>query len=314
MNEATQKVALDQHERLTGLEGQTMQKRKLGKSNLEVSALGFGCMSISANYGPAADKNQGIKVIRAAREKGVTFFDTAEVYGPYTNEELVGEALAPFRDKVVIATKFGFDNEKGGTLNSQPKHIRKVVEESLKRLRTDRIDLYYQHRVDPKVPIEDVADVIRDLIKGGKVLRFGLSEASAKTIRRAHAVQPVTAVQTEYSLMQRDPEDNGVLATCEELGIGFVPWGPVGQGYLTRKIDARTKFDPKMDMRSGFPRFSPEHIAANMPIVDLIGWFAKKKHATPAQIFTGLVARAKVIHCPASPHTQHRSPKRELRS
>src|SRR6267143_76736 len=284
MNEATQKVALDQHERLTGLEGQTMQKRKLGKSNLEVSALGFGCMSISANYGPAADKNQGIKVIRAAREKAVTFFDTAEVYGPYPNEELVGEALAPFRDKVVIATKFGFDNEKGGALNSQPKHIRKVVEESLKRLRTDRIDLYYQHRVDPSVPIEDVAGAIKALIEAGKVLHFGLSEASAKTIRRAHAVQPVTAVQTEYSLMQRDPVKNGVLATCEELGIGFVPWGPVGQGYLTGKIDARTKFDPKMDMRSGFPRFSPENIAANMPIVDLLRRFAEKKNATPAQI------------------------------
>ena len=259
-----------------------MKKRKLG--TLEVSEMGFGCMSISANYGPAADRNQGIEVIRAAHEKGVTFFDTAEVYGPYTNEELVGEALAPIRDQVAIATKFGFDNENDGTLNSQPKHIRKVVEESLKRLRTDRIDLYYQHRVDPKVPIEDVAGAIKDLIKAGKVLRFGLSEASAKTIRRAHAVQPVTAIQTEYSLMQRDPEKNGVLATCEELGIGFVPWGPVGQGYLTRKIDARTKFDPKMDMRSGFPRFSAENIAANMPIVDLIGRFAEKKHSTPAQI------------------------------
>src|SRR5213594_2064358 len=268
MNEATQKVALDQHERLTGLEGQTMQKRKLGKSNLEVSALGFGCMSISANYGPAADRNQGIEVIRAAREKGVTFFDTAEVYGPYTNEELVGEALAPIRDKVAIATKFGFDNENGGTLNSQPKHIRKVVEESLKRLRTDRIDLYYQHRVDPKVPIEDVAGAVKDLIKAGKVLHFGLSEASAKTIRRAHAVQPVTAVQTEYSLMERDPEKNGVLAICEELGIGFVPWGPVGQGYLTGKVDPRTKLDPKTDLRSGFDRFSPKNLAANMPIVD----------------------------------------------
>src|SRR5438445_4519972 len=232
--------------------------------------MGFGCMSISANYGPAADKHQGIEVIRAAHEKGVTFFDTAEVYGPYTNEELVGEALAPFRDKVVIASKFGFENENGGTLNSQPKHIRKVVEESLKRLRTDRIDLYYQHRVDPKVPIEDVAGAIKDLIKTGKVLHFGLSEASAKTIRRAHAVQPVTAIQTEYSLMQRDPEKNGVLTTCEELGSGLVPWGPVGQGDLTRKIDAGTKFDSKMDMRSGFPRFSPENIAANMPIVDLI--------------------------------------------
>jgi aryl-alcohol dehydrogenase-like predicted oxidoreductase len=259
-----------------------MKKRKLGK--LEVSEMGFGCMSISANYGPAADRNQGIEVIRAAHDKGVTFFDTAEVYGPYTNEELVGEALAPIRDKVAIATKFGFDNENGGTLNSQPKHIRKVVEESLKRLRTDHIDLYYQHRVDPQVPIEDVAGVIRELVKAGKVLHFGLSEASAKTIRRAHGVQRVTAVQTEYSLMQRDPEKNGVLATCEELGIGFVPWGPVGQGYLTGKIDARTKFDPKMDMRSGFPRFSPENIAANMPIVEFLRRFAEKKKATPAQI------------------------------
>src|SRR5580700_5029596 len=259
-----------------------MKTRKLG--TLEVSEMGFGCMSISANYGPAADKNQGIEVIREAREKGVTFFDTAEVYGPYTNEELVGEALAPFRGKVVIASKFGFDNENGGTLNSQPKHIRRVVEESLKRLRTDRIDLYYQHRVDPEVPIEDVAGAIKDLIKTGKVLHFGLSEASAKTIRRAHAVQPVTAVQTEYSLMQRDPEKNGVLAACEELGIGFVPWGPVGQGYLTRKIDARTKFDTKTDMRSAFPRFSPENIEANMPIVEFLKQFAKKKNATPAQI------------------------------
>src|SRR5579863_2203614 len=259
-----------------------MQKRKLG--NLEVSALGFGCMSISANYGPAADRTQGLKVMRAAHEKGVTFFDTAEVYGPYTNEELVGEALAPFRDQVVIASKFGFDNQNGGALNSQPRHIRKVVAESLKRLRTDRIDLYYQHRVDPNVPIEDVANTVKELIKEGKVLHFGLSEASAKTIRRAHAAQPVTAVQTEYSLMQRDPENNGALATCQELGIGFVPWGPVGQGYLTRKIDARTKFDPTMDLRSGFPRFSPENIAANMPMVDLIKRFAEKKNATPAQI------------------------------
>jgi aryl-alcohol dehydrogenase-like predicted oxidoreductase len=259
-----------------------MEKRKLG--NLEVSAIGFGCMSISANYGPAADRNQGIEVIRAAYEKGVTFFDTAEVYGPYTNEELVGEALAPFRDRVVIATKFGFDNENGRTLNSQPKHIRKVVEESLKRLGTDRIDLYYQHRVDPNVSIEDVANTVKELIKEGKVLHFGLSEASAKTIRRAHAVQSVTAIQTEYSLMQRDPEKNGVLATCEELGIGFVPWGPVGQGYLTQKIDSGTKFDPEKDMRSRFPRFSPENIAANTPIVDLLKRIAEKKNATPAQI------------------------------
>jgi len=258
-----------------------MKTRKLGK--LEVSEMGSGCMSISANYGPPADRNQGIKVIRTAHEKGVTFFDTAEVYGPYTNEELVGEALAPIRNKVAIATKFGFDLEAGG-LNSRPEHIRKVVEGSLKRLKTDRIDLYYQHRVDPKVPIEDVAGTIKDLIKEGKVLHFGLSEASAKTIRRAHAVQPVAAVQTEYSLMERDPEHNGVLKTCEELGIGFVPWGPVGMGYLTGKIDARTKFDPKTDLRSGFDRFSPENIAANMPIVDFLKQFAEKKNATPAQI------------------------------
>ena len=273
-----------------------MKTRKLGK--LEVSEMGLGCMSISANYGPAADRKQGIEVIRAAHDKGVTFFDTAEVYGPYTNEELVGEALAPIRDKVAIATKFGFDNENGGTLNSQPKHIRKVVEESLKRLRTDHIDLYYQHRVDPKVQIEDVAGAIKDLIKAGKVLYFGLSEASAKTIRRAHAVQPVTAVQTEYSLMQRDPENNGVLATCEELGIGFVPWGPVGQGYLTRKIDVRTKFDPKMDMRSGFPRFSPENIAANMPMIDLIRRFAEKKNSTPAQISLAWLLAQKLFIVP----------------
>jgi aryl-alcohol dehydrogenase-like predicted oxidoreductase len=259
-----------------------MKTRKLGK--LKVSELGAGCMSISANYGPPADAKQGIEVIRAAHEKGVTFFDTAEVYGPYTNEDLVGEALQPIRDQVAIATKFGFDIENGGILNSQPKHIRKVVEDSLKRLRTDHIDLYYQHRVDPQVPIEDVAATIKDLIREGKVLHFGLSEASARTIRRAHAVQPVTAIQTEYSLMQRDPEKNGVLATCEELGIGFIPWGPVGQGYLTGKIDARTKFDPKMDMRSAFPRFSPENIAANMPIIDFLRRFAEKKNATPAQI------------------------------
>ena len=261
-----------------------MRTRKL--RTLEVSEMGFGCMSISANYGPATDRNQGIEVIRAAHEKGVTFFDTAEVYGPYTNEDLVGEALAPFRGNVVIATKFGFAID-GGTvvgLNSQPEHIKKALDGSLKRLRTDRIDLYYQHRVDPKVPIDEVAGALKDLIKEGKVLHFGLSEASAKTIRRAHAVQPVTAVQTEYSLMNRDVEHNGVLKACEELGIGFVPWGPLGMGYLTGKIDARTKFDPKTDLRSGFDRFSPENLAANMPIVDLIRRFAEKKTATPAQI------------------------------
>jgi aryl-alcohol dehydrogenase-like predicted oxidoreductase len=284
-----------------------MKTRTLG--SLEVSEMGFGCMSISANYGPPADRNQGIAVIRAAHEKGVTFFDTAEVYGPYTNEELVGEALAPFRDKVAIASKFGFDNENGGVLNSQPEHIRRVVEESLKRLRTDRIDLYYQHRVDPAVAVEDVAGTIKDLIKEGKIKHFGLSEASAKTIRRAHAVQSVTAVQTEYSLMQRDPEKNGVLATCEELGIGFVPWGPVGQGYLTQKIDARTKFDPKMDMRSGFPRFSPVNITANTPIVDFLRDFAKKKNATPAQLSLAwlLAQKAFIVPIPGTRNIEHLS-------
>jgi aryl-alcohol dehydrogenase-like predicted oxidoreductase len=281
-----------------------MKTRKLGK--LEVSEMGSGCMSISANYGPPADRNQGIKVIRTAHEKGVTFFDTAEVYGPYTNEELVGEALAPIRDKVVIATKFGFDLEVGG-LNSRPAHIRKVVEGSLKRLKTDRIDLYYQHRVDPKVPIEDVAGAIKDLIKEGKVLHFGLSEASARTIRRAHAVQSISAIQTEYSLMERDPERNGVLETCEELGIGFVPWGPVGMGFLTGKIDARTKFDPKTDLRSGFDRFSPENLEANRPIVDWLGRFAEKKNATPAQIALAWLLAQKpwIVPIPGTRNVEH---------
>jgi aryl-alcohol dehydrogenase-like predicted oxidoreductase len=281
-----------------------MKIRKLGK--LEVSEMGSGCMSISANYGPPADRNQGIKVIRTAHEKGVTFFDTAEVYGPYTNEELVGEALAPIRDKVVIATKFGFDLEAGG-LNSRPAHIRKVVEGSLKRLKTDRIDLYYQHRVDPKVPIEDVAGAIKDLIKEGKVLHFGLSEASARTIRRAHAVQPLSAIQTEYSLMERDTEKNGVLETCGELGIGFVPWGPVGMGYLTGKIDARTKFDPKTDLRSEFDRFSPENLEANRPIVDWLGRFAEKKNATPAQIALAwlLAQKSWIVPIPGTRNMDH---------
>jgi len=260
-----------------------MKTRKLGK--LEVSELGAGCMSISANYGPPAPKDEGIRVIRAAHEKGVTFFDTAEVYGPHTNEQLVGEALAPVRDQVVIATKFGFDIEGGkGGLDSRPAHIKKVVEESLKRLRTDRIDLYYQHRVDPSVPIEDVAGAIKDLIKQGKVLHLGLSEAGEKTIRRAHAVQPVSAIQSEYSFMERSPERNGVLQTCEELGIGFVPWGPVGMGYLTGKINASTKLDEKTDLRSGFDRFKPKALADNKPVVDLLIQFAAKKNATPAQI------------------------------
>jgi aryl-alcohol dehydrogenase-like predicted oxidoreductase len=260
-----------------------MKTRKLGA--LEVSELGAGCMSISANYGPPAERSQGIAVIRAAHEKGVTLFDTAEVYGPYTSEDLVGEALAPFRDKVVIATKFGFELEdKAGGMNSRPDHIRKVIEESLKRLRTDRIDLYYQHRVDPNVPIEDVAGAIKDLIKVGKVLHFGLSEASASTIRRAHAVHPVAAVQSEYSVWTRDPEKNGVLKTCEELGIGFVPWGPLGEGYLTGKIDTSTKFDPKTDFRAGFPRFSAENLVANRPVVDLLTRVAQRKGTTPARI------------------------------
>ena len=283
-----------------------MKTRKLGK--LEVSELGAGCMSISANYGPPAPRDQGIKVIRAAYEKGVTFFDTAEVYGPFTNEELVGEALAPFRDKVAIASKFGFDLEGGsGGLNSRPEHIKKVVEASLKRLKTDRIDLYYQHRVDPKVPIEDVAGALKDLIKEGKVLHFGLSEASAKTIRRAHAVQPVAAVQSEYSLMTRDPEHNGVLKTCEELGIGFVPWGPVGMGYLTGKIDARTKFDPKTDLRSGFDRFTPENLAANMPVVELLRRFAEKKNATPSQIALAWLMAQKpwIVSIPGTRNIDH---------
>jgi aryl-alcohol dehydrogenase-like predicted oxidoreductase len=258
-----------------------MKTRQLG--TMMVAEIGAGAMSISANYGPPAAMEQGIAVLREAHERGVTFFDTAEVYGPYTSEELVREALAPVRDRVRIATKFGFDIEAGG-LNSRPDHIKKVVEGSLQRLKTDRIDLYYQHPVDPTVPIEDVAGAVKGLISQGKVLHFGLSEASAKTIRRAHAVQPVSAIQTEYSFMERDPEGNGVLQTCEELGIGFVPWGPLGMGYLTGKIDANTTLDPKTDLRAGFERFSPENIAANMPIVDLLKRYAARKSATPAQI------------------------------
>lgn len=261
----------------------TMKKRNLGA--LEVSALGAGCMSISANYGPPANRAQGINVIRKAYENGVTFFDTAEVYGPYTNEDLVGEALQPFRDKVKIATKFGFELEHpNGGLNSRPEKIKKVVKASLKRLRTDHIDLYYQHRVDPHVPIEDVAGAIKDLIKEGKVLHFGLSEASAKTIRRAHAVQPVAALQSEYSLWTRNVELNGVFQTCEELGIGFVPWSPIGAGFLTGTIDTKTKFDEKTDFRSSFPRFSKEFLPLNMPIVEWLKTYAAKKGATPSQI------------------------------
>ncbi|MEU0283521.1 aldo/keto reductase [Streptomyces sp. NPDC006195] len=262
--------------------GSEMRKRRLGE--LEVSEMGAGAMSMSANYGPPADITQGVRVLREAHERGVTFFDTAEVYGPHTSEELVGKALAPFRDEVRIATKFGFDSEAESGLNSRPDHIRRVVEGSLRRLRTDHIDLYYQHRVDPDVPIEDVAGTIKELIAEGKVLHFGLSEPSARTIRRAHAVQPVTAVQTEYSLMERDPERNGVLAICEELGIGFVPWGPMGMGYLTGKINDRSKFDPKTDIRSTFDRFSPENLAANMPVVSLLRRVAESESATPSQV------------------------------
>jgi aryl-alcohol dehydrogenase-like predicted oxidoreductase len=260
-----------------------MKKRKLGNSNLEVSAIGFGCMNMSFGYGPAADKQQAIAVIRAAVERGVTLFDTAEVYGPLTNEELVGEALAPFRDQVVIATKFGFDLAAFPGLNSRPEHIKQVAEASLKRLKSDVIDLFYQHRVDPKVPIEDVAGAVKELIQEGKVRHFGLSEASAKTIRRAHAVQPVTAVQNEYSLWTRDPEAE-VLPTVEELGIGFVPWSPLGQGFLTGKVDAKMTLDSDSDLRATFPRFTPEARKANQPVVDLLSAIAKRKKATPAQI------------------------------
>lgn len=264
-------------------ENRKMKARKLG--NLEVSELGAGCMSISANYGPAADKTQGIKVIREAYDRGVTFFDTAEVYGPFTSEELVGEALKEIRNSVKIATKFGFNVANGdGGLNSKPEHIRKVVDASLKRLRTDRIDLLYQHRVDPNVPIEDVAGTIKDLIKAGKVLHFGLSEASAKTIRRAHAVQAISAVQTEYSFMERDVENNGVLRACEELGIGFVPWGPMGMGYLAGELNANTKFDPEKDLRATMDRFQPANLVANEPIFEILRVMAYKKYSTPTQI------------------------------
>ena len=263
-----------------------MQKRKLGKSNLEVSALGLGCMGLSFGYGPAVDKQQGISLIRAAVERGVTFFDTAEVYGPFTNEELVGEALAPFRDQVVIATKFGFNIDpntgKQAGLDSSPQHIKEVAEASLKRLKTDVIDLLYQHRVDPNVPIEDTAGAVKDLVQQGKVKHFGLSEAGVQTIRRAHAVQPVAALQSEYSLWWREPEAE-VIPTLEELGIGFVPFSPLGKGFLTGAIKEDTQFD-KTDFRNIVPRFTPENRKANQAVVDLIGKFAQQKKATPAQI------------------------------
>jgi aryl-alcohol dehydrogenase-like predicted oxidoreductase len=263
-----------------------MKKRKLGKSNLEVSALGLGCMGMSFGYGPAGEKKEMIAVIRSAVERGVTFFDTAEVYGPFTNEELVGEALAPFRERVAIATKFGFkldpNTGKQAGLDSRPEHIKQVAAASLKRLRTDVIDLFYQHRVDPDVPIEDVAGAVKDLITAGKVKHFGLSEAGVQTIRRAHAVQPVAALQSEYSLWWREPEAE-VIPTLEELGIGFVPFSPLGKGFLTGKIDESTKFDSS-DFRNSVPRFTPEARKANLALVDLLGTIAKRKNATPAQI------------------------------
>jgi aryl-alcohol dehydrogenase-like predicted oxidoreductase len=264
-----------------------MQKRTLGKSGLEVSALGLGCMGLSFGLGPATEKSEAIKLIRAAVERGVTFFDTAEVYGPYVNEEVVGEALAPFRKDVVIATKFGFEPDpnndgKWTATNSRPEHITQVVESSLKRLQTDTIDLLYQHRVDPNTPIEETAGAVKDLIQAGKVKHFGLSEAGAKTIRRAHAVQPVTALQSEYSLFWREPEDS-VMPTLEELGIGFVPFSPLGKGFLTGTIDASTKFD-STDFRAVVPRFSEDNRKANQALVDLVTRFADQKKATPAQI------------------------------
>jgi aryl-alcohol dehydrogenase-like predicted oxidoreductase len=267
--------------------GEFMQKRTLGNSGLEVSTLGLGCMGLSFGLGPATEKSEAIKLIRAAIERGVTFFDTAEVYGPYVNEEVVGEALAPFRQNVVIATKFGFeanpnDGGKWNALNSNPDHIKQAVEASLKRLQTDTIDLLYQHRVDPNTPIEDTAGAVKNLIQAGKVKHFGLSEAGAKTIRRAHTVQPVTALQSEYSLFWREPEES-VMPTLEELGIGFVPFSPLGKGFLTGKIDVSTKFD-STDFRAVVPRFTEENRRANQSIVDLVTKFAEQKKATPAQV------------------------------
>jgi aryl-alcohol dehydrogenase-like predicted oxidoreductase len=260
-----------------------MQKRKLGKSNLEVSALGFGCMGLNYAYGPGPGKQEAISLIREAFESGVTFFDTAEAYGPFTNEEWVGEALAPIRDQVVIATKFGFKNgDVNAGMDSRPERIREVADASIKRLKTDRIDLFYQHRVDPNVPMEDVAGTVKDLIQEGKVKHFGLSEAGAQSIRRAHAVQPVTALQSEYSLWWREPETE-ILPTCEELGIGFVAFSPLGKGFLTGKIDEQTAF-AKDDFRNIVPRFSPEARKANQGLVDLLASIAEAKRATPAQL------------------------------
>ncbi|HMH06554.1 MAG TPA: aldo/keto reductase [Terriglobales bacterium] len=281
-----------------------MKKRKLGKSNLEVSAIGLGCMGLSFGFGPAVDKKEGISLIRAAVERGVTFFDTAEVYGPFTNEELVGEALAPFRGQVAIATKFGWapnpeDGGKWTALDSRPKHIKEAAEGSLKRLKTDVIDLYYQHRVDPNVPIEDVAGAVKELIQQGKVKHFGLSEAGVQTIRRAHAVQLVTALQSEYSLWWREPEQE-ILPTLEELGIGFVPFSPLGKGFLTGKINEETKFD-KTDFRNIVPRFTPENRRANQTLVDLLSKIAERKKATSAQIALAWILRESGrLACPTS--------------
>ena len=284
-----------------------MQTRKLG--DLEVSALGLGCMGMSANYGPPRDRQEIIALIRAAADRGVTFFDTAESYGPFTNEEVVGEGLSPFRDRVVIATKFGHDidpetRQRRG-LNSRPEHVRQVAEASLKRLKTEVIDLFYQHRVDPNVAIEDVASAVKDLIREGKVKHFGLSEVSAQTIRRAHAVQPVAAVQSEYSLWARDPEEE-VLPICEELGIGFVPWSPTGQGFLTTKVDPAMTFAAS-DVRSWFPRFTPEARKANQPIVDLLNRVAARKNATAAQIALAWLLAQKpwIVPIPGTTKLEH---------
>jgi len=292
-----------------------MQKRKLGTSNLEVSAIGLGCMGMSFGYGPPGDKQEMISVIRAAVESGVTFFDTAEVYGPFTNEELVGEALAPFRKQVVIATKFGFKpaSDGGGRwseLDSRPEHIKEVAEASLKRLKTDVIDLFYQHRVDPNVPIEDVAGTVKELIQAGKVKHFGLSEAGVQTIRRAHAVQPVTALQSEYSLWWREPEAE-ILPTLEELSIGFVPFSPLGKGFLTGKIDENTTFDT-MDFRNIVPRFTPEARKANQVVVDLLGKVAAQKNATPAQIALAWVLAQKPWIVPIPGTTKRRRLKENI--
>ncbi|ASP74856.1 aldo/keto reductase (plasmid) [Sinorhizobium meliloti] len=302
----TSPAAAQSADRATG--GSTMKTRKLG--SLEVSELGFGNMGLSGgHYGPGVDKVQGIRVIREAYEQGVRFFDTAEVYGPYLNEELVGEALEPVRDEVKIATKFGFAIDGTNGLDSRPERIRRVVEESLKRLRTDRIDLYYQHRVDLTVPIEDVAGTINDLIQQGKVLHFGLSEPSAATLRRAHAVQPVSAIQTEYSLIERSVERNGVLQVCEELGIGFVPWGPLGQGFLPGTLDVgvQSTMDPKNDLRATFPRFSPMVMTNNQPVIEFLRTFGAKKDATPAQIALAWLMAQKpwIVSIPGTGNMDH---------